>query len=126
MSARTWAHLHLPRLTAWREGRGGPDVISVKTEGDRLDYRDEVFLSDVDFVVHEGGRQRCLREGVRNVHAWVRGIQLMILPAEAQGWHKAIYDPRKGGAFVDSETLQPVHTARLAWLTGHEVFYLPS
>jgi hypothetical protein len=36
---------------------------------------------------------------------------------------KAIYDPWKGGAFVDAETLRPVHEAEMAMLVGKDVFY---
>lgn len=124
----TWAHLHLPRLTAWREGRGDDKVISVKKLGRKIDYASAAVLTGVQFVVSEAGRQRCLRQRVRNVHAWVVGTDITQTPAAAMAaddpdLRKAIYDPWKGGAFVDAETLRPVHTAEMALLVGKDVYY---
>ena len=117
MDKRTWAHLHLPRYLD-----GNPDCISIKVKGERIDYTDHITLVDVEFVVSEKARQRTLATGQRNVHAWVVGT-----PASIRTWggapRKAVYDPFKGGTFVDAATLQPVHTARIAWLRGKDVFY---
>lgn len=124
--ARTWAHLHLPRLQSGET----PDVISVKVPGERIDYASFVVLTDCEFKVSEAGRQRCLREGVRNVHAWVVGVEETRVRGwytcsdTPSGWRKALYDPFKGGTFVDSVTFEPVLTARRAVLAGKNVWYL--
>lgn len=121
-----WAHLHLPRLAS----NATPNVISLKVPGEKIDYFATVILTDAIFKVHEAGRQRCLRENVRNVHAWVVGDLCSSLKDEQMyinlpDLRKAIYDPWKGGAFVDAETLKPVYTARLAILSHKNVLYMP-
>lgn len=124
---RTWAHLHLTRLRS-----GDPDMISVKIPGQRIDYASWVSLRDAEFKVSEPGRQRCIREGVRNVHAWVVGTEVTRVTSEEfvpvmdfppPSYRRAVYDPWKGGAFVDSETLAPVLRASWVILSGKNVFY---
>lgn len=123
----TWVHTHLPRL---RSGET-PDVLSVKIPGQRIEYTSWISLRDAEFRVHEKGRQRCLAEGVRNVHAWVVGTEVLRVGASWRynqadrpaGYRKAVYDPRKGGSFVDSETLEPVHRAAWVIASGKNVFY---
>lgn len=124
----TWLHTHLPRLQS-----GDANVISVKVPGQRVEYAAWVSLGDVEFRVHEHGRQRCLAGGVRNVHAWVVGDEILRCEADfpgefariPQGYRRAVYDPWKGGSFVDSETLEPVHRAPYAIMVGKDVWYLP-
>ena len=119
----TWAHLHLPRLRA-----GVTDVISVKVPGQRIAYVPTLVLRQAEFRVSEAGRQRCLADGVRNVHAWVVGDAGGAVPdgfvqSFPGGLRKAVYDPWKGGTFVDSQTFAPVLTADLAVMVGKDVFY---
>jgi hypothetical protein len=120
-----WAHLHLPRLRAGET----PNVISLKTPGEKIDYVSWVELSNPTFRVSEKGRQRALRDNVRNVHAWVVGEQAGsgtgAPPTEPTGMRRAIYDPWKGSTFVDAETFEPVHTASRAVLSGKRVYYQP-
>ena len=122
----TWAHLHLPRLQA-----GEVNVISVKVPGQRIAYTSWISLRDVEFKVSEPGRQRCLTYGVRNVHAWVVGTEVLRVGSHwgyAQAprpaaYRQAVYDPWKGGTFVDSETLTPVLRADLVIMSGKNVYY---
>ena len=124
---KAWAHLHLPRLSA-----GDPNPISVKISGQRIDYTSWVSFRDVEFKVSQPGRRRCLREGVRNVHAWVVGRMILRCVAEfpgefdrvPSGYRRAVYDPWKGDSFVDSETLEPVLTADCVIMSGKHVFYV--
>lgn len=124
---RVWLHTHLPRLQA-----GSPDMISVKAPGQRVGYASWVSVRDVRFVVHERGRQRCVRDGVRNVHAWVVGEEVLRVTSEEftpvmdfppPSYRQALYDPFKGSSFVDSETLEPVSTASWVIFSGKNVFY---
>lgn len=125
---RAWAHLHLPRLRS----QTTLDVISLKVPGWAIEYVSTVILSDVEFKVHEAGRQRCIREGVRNVHAWVvgnvehqnYGDNPTRFAVDRTIWRKAIYDPFKGGAFVDADTLEPLTKARRSLMIGKDVYYL--
>lgn len=122
-----WLHTHLPRLQSGET----PDVISVKVPGQHVTYASWVSIKNVEFKVHERGRQRCVIEGVRNVHAWVIGEEILRVGSDwsyAQasrpaGYRQAVYDPWKGGTFVDSETLEPVLRADLVIMSGKNVFY---
>lgn len=121
-----WCHLHLPRLRS-----GGPDVISVKTPGRPIEYACWIGLKDAEFRVFEPGRQRCIREGVRNVHAWVVGQETgrqdgfhpHFSDPPSRLWRTAVYDPFKGGTFVDAEFLTPVLSASHVILSGKNVWY---
>lgn len=121
---KTWAHLHLPSLRA-----GVENVISVKVPGEKIAYVPSIVLADVEFKVHESGRQRCIREGSRNVHAWVVGeargqVPTCFKPDWPGMLKKAIYDPWKGNSFVNAETLIPVYRANTAILIGKDVYYV--
>jgi hypothetical protein len=127
----TWLHTHLPRLSAGDT----PDVISVKIPGQRIAYASWVSLKEARFVVSERGRQRCIRDGVRNVHAWIVGEEILRLDGDdwtylrpggyiPAGYRRAVYDPWKGGQFVDLESGAPVLTASLVIMAGKNVFYV--
>lgn len=120
-----WAHLHLPRL---RSGET-ENVISLKTPGEKIDYVAWVDLANPTFKVHQKGRERALRDNVRNVHAWVVGHQVASGTdkplSTPEGMRRAIYDPWKGDSFVDAETFEPVHSASRALLNGKTVYYQP-
>lgn len=126
----TWVHTHLPRLRAGET----PDVLSVKVPGQHVEYAAWVSLKDVTFKVHEHGRQRCITSGVRNVHAWVVGEEILRVRSnwayakagKPVGYRKAVYDPWKGRTFVDSVTLEPVLRASLVIMSGKNVYYVPS
>ena len=60
-----------------------------------------LVLKDVKFKVSEAGRQRVLREKVKNVHAYVYGEELTEYEIDSP-WHDIIsYDPYKYESFVD-------------------------
>lgn len=120
---KVWAHLHLPKWKAFTEGRGDSGVISLKFPGQRVSYTNMISLQDVTFFVSERGRERTLRTGHRNVHAWVIGEPFYIAPQTMKHWKKAVYDPWKGPFFVDKETLEPVHSAKYAYLIEKHVYY---
>lgn len=121
-----WAHLHLPRFKSGRT----ENVISLKTPGKKIEYVGWVDLTNPTFRVSEKGRQRSLRDNVRNVHAWVvgdwtaKGYDTDVTGTyDTSSMRQAIYDPEKGPTFVDSETLEPVLSAKRAILSGKTVFY---
>lgn len=77
---------------------------SIRQDGRVIAHAQTVVLINVKFVVGEAGRQRVLKTGRRNVHAFARGT--LCYP---EGWgdaltHKAGYNPRKDTRFwVDYE-----------------------
>lgn len=117
-----WLHLHLPRLKAYREG--GPDqVISIKVPGWPIGYVSSAVVKNARFVVSEKGRQRCVNDNVRNVHAWVVGELVPVDDRVTQGMRRAVYCPWKGSTFVDFETKEPVHESDRVIMIRDEVWY---
>lgn len=83
-----------------------------------MGHQQFVHLHDARFVVQPGGQARARREGVRNVHAFIRG--LMAVPACACSVRPGdatplSYDPFLHNAFVTAEGLT-VLSASYAWL----------
>ena len=72
-------------------------------------------LADAKFVVRQGGRQRVLREGKKNVHAFVTGrISLNNGVATIfKGAEKVTYNPYKNDTFVFKDTGEPVTEAHV-------------
>lgn len=89
----------------------------------------QVRLSDVEFRVRESGRQRMLRGGPKNVHAFAVGRLLdYVHPEDARNLgHVAgrgvFYNPYRFGSFVDHVTETPVTSARLVQFDEHGVIY---
>lgn len=59
-----WVYRNLMRAGAW---------YSIVQRGLVVGHTKEIALTDVRFVVREGGRRRVLTTGVKNVHAFVVG-----------------------------------------------------
>lgn len=82
---------------------------SLMQRGIVVAHAKEIGLVDVRFVVREGGRQRVLATGTKNVHAFVVGrLVPSLLHASCNDletsraeWRRARYNPRVCGAFVD-------------------------
>lgn len=123
MMRKTWAHLHLPKWEKYLTGFGSVDVISIKTPGHRVSYVSSFMMKDCTFFVSAKGRERTLKTGIRNVHAWVIGEPTYIAPDELPKTYRAIYSPWKGGTFVDADTLQPIEYADLVYMVGKDVYY---
>lgn len=81
-------------------------------------YADEVLLRDATFKVSGAGRQRVLREGKKNVHAFVMGTLVDDIPDTPT---KVTYNPRVHSTFVECDTLRPVHNADYARLINKKV-----
>jgi hypothetical protein len=71
-------------------------------------YFDTIHLTDVEFRVRQGGRQRVLDEQAKNVHAFVIGNYDPHLPdlpdlgeGPAGGWRRAYYNPYKVQVWTD-------------------------
>ena len=119
---KVWAHLHLPKWNAYLNGSGDFDVISLKSPGQKVRYVSEISMKNCTFFVSAAGRERTLRTGQGNVHAWVIGEETN-REWDYRGWRKAVYDPWRGGTFVDSNTLQPVEFMIAVHMIGKDVYY---
>lgn len=101
-------------------------MLSVKVPGSRIFYLAGTVLVGCEFKVSEPGRLRTITSGQRNVHAWVVGHMLRpnATPYDiTRDLGRAVYDPFKGGTFVDSESFQPLTTSRFVVMMGKDVFY---
>jgi hypothetical protein len=74
-----------------------------------------ISLVNATFHVQEGGRQRYLATGQKNVHAWIKGeLVLDEYTKNGYAWLKtktAIYHPKKHKSFICHETKKPVKEA---------------
>ena len=85
-------------------------------KGRVIDHSYGVRLSDAKFVSQPAGRERVRREGVKNVHAFVRGrLEHYDGTNWWPGWPNdrtfITYNPYKYDTFVEVGTEEPVHKA---------------
>jgi hypothetical protein len=112
-----------------------------------IGHATRVLLRDVAFKVSEAGRQRVLREGRKNVHAfavgelsaadwmetlrgpmpWITGDIHYQKHAKEKG-RLVSYNPRRAGTFMvqvgypeapGQAVREPIHEAPMAWLGGY-------
>lgn len=58
-------------------------------------HTESILLFNVDFIVQLGGRNRTLKQGVKNVHAFAKGTLGVDVDLRCDGLgHKAGYDPK--------------------------------
>jgi len=74
----------------------------------------KVSLTNARFKVSQKGRERVLKERVKNVHAGVEGF--FTFDNENSLTHRATYNPYKYSSFVDSKTLERVDNASMVVL----------
>ncbi|MXQ10444.1 hypothetical protein [Microvirga makkahensis] len=88
---------------------------SVRSGGRVIGHRHEVMLRTCTMRVREGGRQRALREGQRNVHAWIEGD---LCEDVADTVRTEIgYNPFRDSTFTLRPGFDPVFTARFVILS---------
>ena len=92
-------------------------VRSART-GRVLLHTDKVHIRDPEFVVRKAGRERVLREGKKNVHAFVRGEATYFDDFDPNylDYTLVSYNPYKFDTFVDVYDTTPVRTAKRAFL----------
>jgi hypothetical protein len=86
---------------------------SVRVRGRVVAHVPSLTVSGAVFVVQPGGRARVLREGVKNVHAGIRGLVTCGEPAPSAAGRRVSYDPRRFASFFFVDTLEPIHAADL-------------
>ncbi len=83
-------------------------------------HTDKVHIRDPKFVVRKSGRERVLREGKKNVHAFVRGelsTHFYDFDPVYVDYTLVSYNPYKHDTFVDVFDVSPVRTAKRAVLS---------
>ena len=105
------------------------DCFSIRKNGRvvRYIYNDEqLHLHNVKFAVQPAGRAKVLREGRKNVHAFVRGLYSGDLAQEPMRAWQAVahYNPYKHGYFFTSfgGNVRQINKARRASLTEGKVY----
>lgn len=93
------------------------DTFSVRdVKGRVVAHMDKMTLRDATFVVQPAGRARVIKEGVKNVHAGVRGTYTSS-EASVRGATGVTYNPFREGTFVKRSSREAVCEARVAILT---------
>ena len=93
------------------------NCLSVRLAGKVVAHVDEIFLSDVHYRVQPAGRARVLREGRKNVHAFVVGK--VSKPFETDGFDVVYYNPYKTETFERNN--QPITKSSKCHIRGKSV-----
>ena len=100
--------------------------LSVMESGLVIGHAQTIKLTDVSFKVSQSGRDRCVKEKRKNVHAFVVG-KLESAIAEVQPeitGTKVSYNPYKAGHFYNAETGEAIHNAASVIITPAGVFII--
>ena len=94
-------------------------VFSVRHKGRVIDYTKAIMLEGVKFVVNKAGRARVLKEGRKNVHAFVRGMihEPWVDDGSITNYKSTpvSYNPYRSGNFTDKGG-EPVYETYLVYL----------
>lgn len=84
---------------------------SLKHRGKVIGHHKAIVLNNCEFRVSKKGRQRVLKEKVKNVHAYVAAESYEQLNDHHNGVErvKLTYNPYKYSTFVVKETGEPIH-----------------
>ena len=106
---------------------------SVRQAGKVVAHLDYISLVDCKMIVGKKGRNRVIKEGVKNVHAFIRGF-IWANPLswseweledvwENKGWQwsEATYNPYIHETFVSCKTNQPIMTSPMVDMDSCEV-----
>ena len=102
---------------------------SIRHKGKVVGHADNVVCADCKFVVGRAGRARVLREGRKNVHAFVRGrligtdVKWLKVEENLPEWQAVRYNPYKWGTFVTGAD-QPVYASKYVVLGQKKLFGL--
>ena len=97
---------------------------SIKQGGYVVAYADELAILSPKFKVSEAGRQRVIREGRKNVHAYIKGFIIERGPDTYHtDWRPMTYNPYRHTTFVDKNTEKPVGFTPGVWLQPTGAMY---
>lgn len=99
-------------------------TFSIKEKGRVVAHADTLAISGARFVVQPAGREKVIREGRKNVHAFVRGqLDRTRRTPNLTGYRKASYNPYKAPYFVDAETGDKLTKAESVILHEGKAYY---
>lgn len=118
-------HPHRGRIKGTNE-RNKRLCVSASVKGYPVTYWGTVYLKNVDFIVHRSGFERMVRDhGVRNVHAWAKGVvwgysvRQELVPED---YRLAVYDFHNG-RFIDLGTGATLTHAAFVIQSGRNCYY---
>ena len=92
-------------------------TFSISRNGRVIAHADYVKLTDVEFRVRQGGREKVIREKSKNVHSFVIGtledyckFPCDNLPSEPNS-NIVTYNPYKYNSYVMKDTEEPIYSA---------------
>jgi hypothetical protein len=97
-------------------------VKDVKTGLVAGDHREMVIVKNAVFKVSEAGRQRVLTEGVKNVHAGVKGELKAFSDLDTANMVQVTYNPKKYDSFVTVDKCKPLEGAEMVLMKTIVVF----
>lgn len=99
------------------------DTFSVKFRGKVIRHPKKCFLINVDLNVSEKGRERVLRERVKNVHAMLAAKQIKRIPQNLNmdNYEEFFYDPYKYNTFVNSK-LEPIFNLKQVLCLNNKIY----
>jgi hypothetical protein len=101
------------KVSVYRNLHNGLISIKSASSGLVLGHAESVDISSADFVVHEAGRQRVLKEKQKNVHAYVKGLLM-----DVRG-----FTPYKGRTIGD--TLGAIHSTYKDTVVSYNPYKAP-
>jgi hypothetical protein len=82
-------------------------------------HTEQVHIKNPTFVVRQSGRKRVIAEGVKNVHAFVRGEIVLFdeIGSTVGPMSDLAYNPYKYDSFVCKDSMRPIRSATKAYLS---------
>ncbi len=100
---------------------------STKHLGIVINYFEYAIIADGQFMVSDAGRERCLREKKRNVHAFISSpaeptpVERDALPPPHR-LAEVKYNPYRANTFINSKTGATISQARAIYLIDGRCF----
>ena len=102
------------------------------SRGGKVMHMNAVRFENVRFAVQPAGRAKVLREGKKNVHAFVRGYMrefsrlgsatLIYTAILTKDMERVTYNPYKYESFVYESDEKPIHKATAAVVVGQSIY----
>lgn len=86
--------------------------LSIRRKGKVAGYVNWLVLTDVEFRVSEAGRQRCIQEKRKNVHAFAEGRISGHDERYSSNFSAVSYNPYKGPHFYETESGKAISGAK--------------
>lgn len=107
----------------YRNLHNGGKRFSIRYRGKVIDRSCHVYAEDVELSINLKGQLKAIREGQRNVHAYVVANQINVdwfeVPKKAV---KITYNPFSGKGFYVKQTGQQITHLKQCWCCNGEMF----